>query len=243
MLRQARLPPLFRLTPIGAADDVAAEAARAAKAGADPGTVICAEREDILDCAVILHPDMPREEAILVLYVATLGLGDAIGAEAPAGIDVTYRWPNLLDANIGSIARLDLELPADAADSEVPEWLAVRVRIQVGPLDDDWREDVFPETSLHNEGAVEVTVSVLLESFCRHFLTWLNRWQQDGFEPVRAMWLRHAPAHDQEIDLVLNSGQFAGAFAGIGDDGALELDEDGTRRRFALVENIGEQGE
>ena len=42
---------------------------------------------------------------------------------------------------------------------------------------------------------------------------------------------------------MLNSGQFAGAFAGIGDDGALELDEDGTRRRFALVENIGEQGE
>ncbi|NQU69780.1 MAG: hypothetical protein HQ514_04485 [Rhodospirillales bacterium] len=224
MIRQSRLPPIFRLHTIDAENDVAVDAIRFADSGGDPATIICSEREDMLDCAIILHPETDLNDAMLVMYVAALGLGDALGTVVPAGIDMTFRWPNIIEANLGSVARLDLLIPDNAAGTEIPDWIAARVTTQVGELDGDWRDGAFPETSLFGEGCVEVTSSQLLESLARHFLTWLNRWQQDGFDPIRAMWLRHARSQGAEIDLTTATGRHQGVFSNIGDDGALELE-------------------
>lgn len=234
MIRESRLPPLFRLHPLAADADVAAEARRLAAAGAEPGSVLCADRENRLDAAVVLHPEETAIQASRIVYVATLGLGDAIGAEVPAGIDVTYRWPNIIDANVGSVAKVRLEQPDGIAPDDTPEWLVAHVVAEIGPLSEGWREGRFPETSLHDEGCVEVTAGGLLESFTRHFLTWINRWQDDGFEPVRAMWLRHAPLHGGEIEIELNGRMLRGVFTDIDDEGALILDRDGTIEKIGL---------
>lgn len=227
MIRQTRLPPIFRLQLIEPDLDVAAEAVRFANADGDPATIICAEREDVLDCGIILHPETDLNDAMLVIYVAALGLGDALGTVVQAGIDMTFRWPDIIEANLASVARLDLIIPDEAKGTDIPDWIIARMTTQVGDLDGDWRDGPFPETSLAGEGCVEVTTGQLLESFSRHFLTWLNRWQQDGFDPVRAMWLRHAGSHGAEIDLTTATGRHHGVFSGIGDDGALELDQGG----------------
>ena len=62
----------------------------------------------------------------------------------------------------------------------------------------------------------------LLEIFARHFLNWVNRWQDDGFDPIRTMWLRHAPGHGEKIELELGGERLSGTFGGIDDDGALQ---------------------
>jgi len=100
-----------------------------------------------------------------VMYVAMLGLGDALGAEVPAGIDMTFRWPNLIEANLGAVARLGLVIPDDAASDSVPEWMVVSLVVQLAEPAGDWRDGEFPEASLFGEGCVEVTGSGLLESF------------------------------------------------------------------------------
>jgi BirA family transcriptional regulator, biotin operon repressor / biotin---[acetyl-CoA-carboxylase] ligase len=238
MIRHSRLPPLFRLHPIGSGLDVGREAARLAEAGGDPATVICAEREDLLDCAVILHPETELADAALVMYVAMLGLGDALGAEVQAGIDMTFRWPNLIEANLGAVARLGLVIPDAAASDAVPGWMAVRLTVQIAEPAGGWREGEFPETSLFGEGCVEVTGSGLLESFARHFLTWLNRWQHDGFDPVRAMWLRHARFLGERIEIPMSAGPVRGLFSGIGDDGAGRLGDGAKARHVGLLEAI-----
>lgn len=235
MFRDCRLPPLYRLTTLDADADVAAEARRMAAAGADPATVLCAARDDRLDCAVILHPAVPAAEARLGLYVAMLGLGDALGAVVPAGIDVTYLWPNRIEANIGAVAEVAIDLPPAADGGAAAEWMTVHVMVVIGALEGEGLHHGFPETSLRDEGCAEITPAMLLEAFARHFLVWVNRWQDDGFEPVRAMWLRHARFHGKTMSCTDDGADVTGVFEGIDDDGALLLRQDDVTRRIALA--------
>ncbi|MEM8794390.1 MAG: biotin/lipoate--protein ligase family protein, partial [Pseudomonadota bacterium] len=39
-------------------------------------------------------------------------------------------------------------------------------------------------TTLWDEGCGELTVVDLIDSSARHFMTWLNTWEEDGFTPV-----------------------------------------------------------
>ncbi len=159
MFRNCQLPPLYRLITVDGGADVAAEAGRLAASGAEPATVICAAREDRLDCAVILHPDLPAAEARLAIYLLALGLGDALGAVVPAGIDVTYRWPNVIEANVGAVARVGIDLPEAAVDGEVAGWLVARATVVIGALPGEGLRQGFPETSLHDEGCVDFKLS------------------------------------------------------------------------------------
>ncbi len=244
MIEGTRLPPLFRLEVLDGGADVAAVARLRAADGADPALVLCAERPDMLDAAVILHPETPLETASLVVYAAMLGLGDALGAVVPPGIDVTFRWPNRIEANLGAMAEVTLEIPDNAVPGAPPDWMAVRVMAVIGPLEDDWRQGGFPETSLREEGCAEVTSGEFLESFARHFLTWINRWEDDGFDPLRSMWLRHTPTERKddglEIAIQIGDAVHVGLFRSIDDDGAMVLSEDNVTRRFELLKSIAE---
>jgi biotin-(acetyl-CoA carboxylase) ligase len=235
MFRDCRFPPLYRLTTLGADADVAAEARRMAAAGADPATLLCAGRDDRLDCAVILHPERSAADARLSLYIAMLGLGDALGATVPAGVDVTYLWPNRIEANIGAVAEVGIDLPAAADSGAVAEWMTVHAIVVIGALEGEGLHHGFPETSLRDEGCAEVTPAILLEAFARHFLVWVNRWQDDGFEPVRAMWLRHARYHGKTMSCTELGADVTGVFEGIDDDGALLLGQDDATRRITLA--------
>lgn len=247
MIAGSRLPPLFRLEVLDADADVSAEARLRAADGADPGLVLCVERPDIFDAAVILHPEVPLEKASLAVYVAMLGLGDALGAVVPPGIDVTFRWPNRIEANLGAMAEITLGIPDNAIPGAPPDWMVARALTVIGPIEDDWRQGGFPETSLREEGCAEVTSGELLESFARHFLTWINRWEDDGFDPVRSMWLRHTQTERTENGLEI-AIQIAGAvyvdvLRSIDDDGAMVLGRDGATRRFDLLTSLAENVE
>ena len=44
-------------------------------------------------------------------------------------------------------------------------------------------------TALYDEGCAEVSPVQLVESWSRHMLTWLNRWQEDGNAPLHGEWM------------------------------------------------------
>jgi biotin-(acetyl-CoA carboxylase) ligase len=227
-----RLPPIFHLVAIGR-KNAAAEACRLAKRGADPATLVWARREDFLDCAVVLSPETPLAEARLVLYAGMLGLGDALGALVPAGTDVTYRWPNVLEVNLAAGARLSLAAPPQARADETPAWLVLRAEAALG-LGPDSKPPAGFGTTLRAEGCAGFGAADLLGAYSRHLLTWINRWMADGFDPVRAMWLRHAPAHGETLSVTVGGRALRGVFDGIGDDGAMLLRGPKTVRRVAL---------
>ncbi len=77
-----------------------------------------------------------------------------------------------------------------------------------------------------------------MESFARYFLNWVNRWQDDGFAPVKAAWLARAAGLGAPIALDLDGRHHAGTFSGLDDAGELVLDESEDRRTIGLAEAL-----
>ena len=57
---------------------------------------------------------------------------------------------------------------------------------QPGDIDQDHPDPDI--TSLATEGAGCISRTRLIEFICRHFLAWLNQWEEEGFAPVVKMW-------------------------------------------------------
>lgn len=58
------------------------------------------------------------------------------------------------------------------------------------PASDRRRAGDTPDvTALYDEGCADVAPVGLVESWSRHTLTWLNRWQDEGNAPLHAEWM------------------------------------------------------
>jgi len=234
MMQNPRLPPLYRLHTLAPDAELGSEARRLAREGADDGTLLWVPRDDALDCALILRPQDAVEQAVQVMYVAMLGLTEALGIVMPPMTEVTYTWPNQIDANYARVGTIEIDLPEEFVPGSVPDWLIVYAKVAIGPLAPETWVQNPGVTSLRDEGLADLTSSDLLETFARHLLSWLYRWHDEGFDPVRTMWLIHATSHGKEIDIDAGGMGLRGVFSSIDDDGALVLESDGTSRRVEL---------
>lgn len=197
------LPPLMRRAVVSPADDpvtsatrAAAEAARGPE-GAEPGLVFLAPAPTRLRLAITLVPEVGLARAVQMGHALLLAAGDAIGALAAPEVGVTCRWPATLLVNGAAAGRVRLAAPGRARDA-VPAWLVVGLDLRL--LHDGRGEpgDVPDETSLFEEGAGALPAGRLAESTARHFLSWVYRWEADGFTPLRDAW--NARAEGTRLD-------------------------------------------
>jgi biotin-(acetyl-CoA carboxylase) ligase len=91
-------------------------------------------------------------------------------------------------------------------------------------------------TTLAEEGCGEVTTIDLLEAFGRHFLGWINRWQEDGVKPVQQAWLSRATGLGKQVEIRLGDQVRAGTFEGLSETGAMRLVKDGVAQTIPLDE-------
>ena len=206
-----------------------------AQEGADPATVVWSPRADRMLCAIVLTPDQAYESAILVTFAAIVALGDSLGALVPAGVDVTFEWPNRVQANAGLVAEVRVETAAVADPSAIPDWLIVGADVTVTPgRTGDYDDSDLSTTSLYEEGCFEVTPAIVLQHFARYFLNWVNRWQDDGFGPIRTSWINRTPDRGENIGVEVDGDWIAGKLVELRDDGALVMQTDGDDRVFEL---------
>lgn len=231
-MEQVNLPPVYRLVELEAGADAAAAARALAKSGAQAGTLVWADGSSPFRCAVVVRPGEKLAASRKILYVATLGLHDAIGVIVPADVGVTCHWPDRIDAGGAAVARAVLSAAPGAGDSVVPDWVVLSVEVAIEGLPGP---STGFETSLRDVGCADATPQILLEGFARHFLTWSNRWHDDGFEPIKTMWLRYARDLKHRVEIDLAGERFQGIFGGIDSDGALELESDGRTARVPLA--------
>ncbi len=231
--RAPSLPPAYRLVALERVGSTNDEARRMAAAGAADGTLVWAREQTggrgrlgrawesppgNLYCSLVLRPEIPLARAPELGFVAALGVGGLVGAFAPPLSEIRYKWPNDVLLNDGKVAGILLEsslAPDGRLDFLV---LGVGVNVQTHP-----RETLFPATSLWAEGAETAEVEAALESFARHLLTWIDRWLEEGFAPVRKAWLTRAWRLNETLDVTLGDGDVSGRFSGVADDGALIL--------------------
>ncbi|MDW3206222.1 MAG: biotin/lipoate--protein ligase family protein [Alphaproteobacteria bacterium] len=218
------LPPL--LTPMGfsAEADLPSETLYRARRGRlDPGTVCYSERPDQLDAILVLAPEMPLQQAIQVIYPMNLAGNDALGAIMPPGVGVHMAWPDRFLVN-GALAG-GVALFTEQQDlSAVPDWMLARIRIDImgAPHDPDPGRRV-DRTSLYEEGAGEASAPALLQAYCRHFMSWLDRWQRGGMSAVATAWLDRAAGRESDQTFPAEDRPVSGRVTGLSESGDLTL--------------------
>ena len=239
------LPPAYRLVALDRVDSSNDEAKRLAEAGAEDGTLVWV-REQLqgrgrrgrswasppgnLYLSLVLRPECTAAEAAQLGFVAALGIGDGVGSVAPPMVEVQYKWPNDVLFNRRKGAGILLESRMSPAGGL--EWLVLGLGVNVASFPEDAG---FAATSLRFEGAPpDVDEVDLLEAFARHFLTWVNRWLEDGFGPIRETWMHHAQGLGEPIEVHLPGETLSGTFRDLDESGALLLEQpDGQVRSVA----------
>ena len=240
------LPSDYRLVycdRVGSTND---EAKRVARDGAVEGTVVWAREQTAgrgrlghvwasppgnLYFSLILRPNCPPHHAAQLGFVATLAVGNALGALLPGLEELSYKWPNDVLVNGSKIAGILLESEMTKPNELAFLIIGVGINLASSP-----RLAEYPATSVSEESLGEVRSAAMLEEFCRHFHCWEKLWSEKGFAPIRAAWLAHAASHRELIRVRLSTRTLYGRFLDIDDLGALLLEDLGEQHHISAGE-------
>lgn len=176
------LPPMFEAVLV--TGDAFSAARALASGGGEAGTLVVAEAAETLDLAVVLEPDRPAADCFAALPIAMLAMADALAALGPPMKPVGFVWPDRLVLDGAEVGRARLALPKPS-DEPVPAWLVVGLELRLRFANGSDEPGRTPErTALAEEGFGEVTATAIVESFARHLLHWVNRWQEEGLAPA-----------------------------------------------------------
>ena len=225
MSNAPQVPPIYRTVPLPAEADAAIEAARAAASGADPATLFWVDRSDRAQCAIVLGPDEPLRAAAQIVHIGMTTLGDALGAALPPLVVVGFRLPTIVLLNDAVLGGLRVYRPMSCGPDDVPDWLVLTIDIGVTRFAEGSAEAAdLAFTTFEDEGCMGISTGEVTGAFARYLLTWIDRWQKDGFGPVRTGWMSHARISAEEIELQIGGRDFAGRFAGLSDAGEIVLE-------------------
>ena len=222
------LPPLLRGEGLRAGIDPFAKAVSAAALGADPGLVPWSEDAAAFRVAVLLAPQMALERAMGAAFAVLLGFSDSLGALAPPEVAVHFAWPDRIKVNGAFCGRL--RAAASTADPAAePDWLAFALDVPLMPQSDAPGETP-DRTALWEEGCAELTPPLMIESWSRHFLVWLHRFEEDGLAPLHAEWRAKCDTLGEEV-----REPARGLFLGLDELGGMILREGAATRVIPLT--------
>jgi BirA family biotin operon repressor/biotin-[acetyl-CoA-carboxylase] ligase len=234
------LTQIIELETVGSTNDHARNLARS---GAAHGTVVWAHEQTAgrgrqgnqwvsprgnLYMSVILRPDnKTAAENGQLSFVAAVALAETMNELAPQAAEITLKWPNDVLLNNRKAAGILLETETDGATSA--GWVIVGMGVNVQHA---------PENAIClQQVGVDVTLADVMQRLRVKLQEVYDVWNQKGFDPVRAEWLRHAHKPGQVINVRLPNETFQGKFLGIDATGALQVEtENGTRRDIASGE-------
>ena len=223
-------PPLLRGVAVKAGVDPFAKAVSDAGRGvAEVGDLYWSPDDVTLQAAIVFAPEEPLAEALPILFAVGNGLNDSIGALAPPEVGVSHVWPTGIKVN-GAWCGV---LRADAATRDaaaVPDWLVVGLSLALRwPADGPTPGEAPDLTALNEEGCGHLSAVRLLESWSRHTLSWVNRWEDGELRAISDGWLNRAEGRGQAVAFAHGGATRRGEFMGLDEAGGMILKtEDGT---------------
>jgi BirA family biotin operon repressor/biotin-[acetyl-CoA-carboxylase] ligase len=229
MTERPDFPPLYRPFAVTPELDPFERCINVAADGAEAGTLLWSIGQEACECAVVLAPEQSLEASLPVVLVAMLALGDALGSLVPPLVAVTFGWPDRLEVNGGVVGGVRMASAPTAAPGAPPDWLVVGFGVA---LRGSWGERE-PVDEVH---CAEVVTVDLLEAFARHFLAWINRWQEDGVGPVVQAWMSRATGLGKPIEIEVGGQLRQGTFTGLTESGGMRLAKEGVTQTISLDE-------
>jgi biotin-(acetyl-CoA carboxylase) ligase len=227
------LPPAFTLVGLDREVEAFARAVATAPRGVEDGTVYWTDRADRLEIALVLEPEAPAARTLEAVYVLTVATGAALAHLLPPAVPVAYAWPGDILLDGARAGRVRAAVAPVAAGADVPPWLVLGLTVELAPAGGE--PGRLPDrTSLHEQGAGEVTVVELIEGVTRHLLRGTGSWLESGLEPVRSAWNRHCFRRGRHGRLSLADERVEGIVAGLDDRGALVVGD----RRLTLQDAL-----
>lgn len=237
-------PPMLHGHGVDADENVFETACRRAAEGSlGAGDVVWSRDRFRVELAIVLEPEVGMDIAEQMLPLAMAALGDCLGALTPPQVGVTFVWPATVFIN-GAPAGAFRAAAALAEDDVPPDWMVIALGLRHLRAPSDPEPGETPDiTWLGEEGGGELTQGEIIASYCRHFLTWLNHWNDDGFRPVHESWMFRAEHRNGDVDLTHAGERVAGAFAGLDDSGNMLVREEGGAVRALMLADIFERRE
>ncbi len=192
-------PPLLKGHSLGKTDDLISKVIAKASLGSI-AEVFYNDSEDYLNFAITLAPEVNLLKASQMHHALMIAIGDSIGSLAPPEVAVTYKFPGflLLNKGISGFVRLSYDPSNSEKKTSNPDWLIVEANLRLKANFDKMPiEFRMKNTSFLEEGAGFISKTRLIESICKHFLVWINKWEGEGFKPLHNIWsLRHGKEED-----------------------------------------------
>ncbi len=240
-LTTLELAPLVSTRDIGrvvhhfeAVDSTNAKAFELAQDGAFAGEAVIAETQTAgkgrrgrtwvsppgqnLAVSVILRPDVAPQRACEITLVAAVALAETI---REAGAQATIKWPNDIQIDGRKVAGILTELSAEA-DRVAFIVLGMGVNLNSG-LKDFPAEVAEIATSLSVVRGRTVPRALFTAALFTKLEGWLDRWADEGFEPVRLAWKRLSSTIGQEVMVRSENQELRGIAEDIDAHGALLL--------------------
>ncbi|MDE0588873.1 DUF4444 domain-containing protein [Halocynthiibacter sp. C4] len=224
-----QFPPLMsgiEVPPMG--DAFKAAQAHAAR-GCDAGLIAYSMTPDELSAAIVFAPEVPLAKAMVMLPTCGIGFQNALGVLAPPEVALHLAWDGgfiLNGAKCGG-----LRAAASTSDpAQTPDWLVIGLSVPIWPSSGEGEET--PETTaLFNEGCAEIDIEQLLESWAKHTLVWVNRWEEEGTQAIHSAWSGLAWKMGDQIDM---NGE-RGIFQGVVEDFGMLFKTSDTIKLFPLT--------
>lgn len=207
------LPPLLTPVAVSASVDPFEKAVSLASLGCDAGTVVHGVFVDRLRASIIFGPEQSLEDAMAMWCACGVGFSNALGALAPPEVAVHLEWGGGLRVNGASCGRLRASSSTRDPSLE-PDWLVIGIEIPFIMVAE--APGITPDqTALYMEGCGDVDPTMLLESWSRHTLSWVNRWMEDGNAPLHSEWRSMAHDMGETVSLTYGGEEISGIFVGI----------------------------
>lgn len=186
-----------------------------------------------LALSVLLRPLQSAREAAQWSLLAGVAVVDALAPLLPEAAALSLKWPNDVLLNGHKLGGILVDSAADAGG--VLEWLVIGMGVNLAHAADVPGRATACIADVVPPPTPDVAAVAVLDTLAR----WCGVRQVDGFAPVRAAWLRRAPAIGTKVAFRLTDREFSGDFAGLGEDGSLLLRTDGRVRAFSTGEILG----
>ncbi len=228
-MTEATFPPLMSGLAVTGAIDPFTTACAKATLGCEAGLIVYNISADRMGASLVFAPEVSLSKSMAMLPLIGVGLQNALGALAPPEVAVHLDWNGGLRINGALCGRFRAAASTDSPD-QIPDWLVTGFELALLPGHERPGENP-DQTALYEEGCADADPGYLLESWSRHSLNWIARWEEEGSAPLHNEW--RGLAHG--IGEPVNQGDHSGTFLGIDEDFGMLVRDDETTHLIPLT--------